>query len=215
MLDEIQLDLPAGMQLDTRLFRQADFIELALANLNAALRDGTLLVVLVTLLFLANLRAGAITLLAIPLSLLAAVICLRLAGLSINSMTLGGMTIAVGALVDDAIVDVENVVRRLRENARLPDAERRPVLEVVFLASREIRASIVFATLIVMLVFLPLFFLAGVEGRLLQPLGFAYLIALFASLVVALTVTPALCAYLLPGVRRIREGREAGLWPPR
>ena len=211
VLDEIQRDLPAGMQLDTRLFRQADFIELALANLNAALRDGTLLVVLVTLLFLANLRAGAITLLAIPLSLLAAVIGLRLAGLSINSMTLGGMTIAVGALVDDAIVDVENVVRRLRENARLPDAERRPVLEVVFLASREIRASIVFATLIVMLVFLPLFFLAGVEGRLLQPLGFAYLIALFASLVVALTVTPALCAYLLPGVRRIREGREAGL----
>ena len=211
VLDEIQLDLPAGMRLDTRLFRQADFIELALANLNAALRDGTLLVILVTLVFLANLRAGAITLLAIPLSLLAAVIGVRLAGLSINSMTLGGMTIAVGALVDDAIVDVENVVRRLRENARLPDAERLPVLEVVCLASREIRASIVFATLIVMLVFLPLFFLAGVEGRLLQPLGFAYLIALFASLVVALTVTPALCAYLLPGMRRIREGREPGL----
>ena len=211
VLDEIQSGLPAGMQLDTRLFRQADFIELALANLNGALRDGTLLVVLVTLLFLANVRASAITLLAIPLSLLAAVVGLRLAGLSINSMTLGGMAIAVGALVDDAIVDVENVARRLRENAALPEAERRPALDVVYRASREIRASIVYATFIVMLVFLPLFFLAGVEGRLLQPLGLAYLIALAASLVVALTVTPALCAYLLPGVRQIREGREPAL----
>ena len=211
VLDEIQSELPAGMQLDARLFRQADFIELALANLNGALRDGTLLVVLVTLVFLANLRAGAITLLAIPLSLLAAVVGVRLAGLSINSMTLGGMAIAVGALVDDAIVDVENVVKRLRENAALPEAARRPVLEVVYRASREIRASIVYATLIVMLVFLPLFFLAGVEGRLLRPLGLAYLIALGASLVVALTVTPALCAYLLPGERRIREGREPAL----
>ena len=211
VLDEVQSGLPAGMQLDARLFRQADFIELSLANLNGALRDGTLLVVLVTLLFLANLRASAITLLAIPLSLLAAVVGLRLAGLSINSMTLGGMAIAVGALVDDAIVDVENVTRRLRENAALPEMARRPVLEVVYGASREIRASIVYATLIVMLVFLPLFFLAGVEGRLLQPLGLAYLIALAASLVVALTVTPALCAYLLPGVRRIREGREPAL----
>ncbi len=210
-LDEIQSELPVGMELDSRLFRQADFIELALANLNGALRDGTLLVVLVTLLFLANLRAGAITLLAIPLSLLAAVVGVRVAGLSINSMTLGGMAIAVGALVDDAIVDVENVVRRLRENAALPEAARRPVLEVVYRASREIRASIVYATLIVMLVFLPLFFLVGVEGRLLQPLGLAYLIALGASLVVALTVTPALCSYLLPGARRIREGREPAL----
>ncbi len=211
VLDDIQADLPAGMRLDSRLFRQSDFIELALANLTDALRDGTILVVLVTLVFLANLRAGAITLLAIPLSLLASVVGLRLAGLSINSMTLGGMAIAVGALVDDAIVDVENVSRRLRENAGLPPAEQRPTLEVVYLASREIRSSIIFATAIVMLVFLPLFFLAGVEGRLLQPLGFAYLISLFASLVVALTVTPALCAYLLPGVRSILEGREPAL----
>ena len=211
VLDAIQAELPSGMQLDARLFRQADFIELALSNLNGALRDGTLLVVLVTLLFLANLRAGAITLLAIPLSLLAAVVGVRLAGLSINSMTLGGMAIAVGALVDDAIVDVENVVKRLRENAALPEAARRPVLEVVYRASREIRASIVYATLIVMLVFVPLFFLAGVEGRLLRPLGLAYLIALGASLVVALTVTPALCLYLLPGERGIRQGREPTL----
>ena len=211
VLEQLQSELPAGMRLDARLFRQADFIELALGNLTDALRDGTLLVVVVTLLFLANLRAGAITLLAIPLSLLAAVVGLRLAGLSINSMTLGGMAIAVGALVDDAVVDVENVTRRLRENAGQPAAERRPVLEVVYRASREIRASITFATFVVMLVFLPLFFLPGVEGRLLQPLGLAYLIALFASLVVALTVTPALCLYLLPGVRRIREAREPAL----
>ncbi len=210
VLDRIQAELPAGMRLDTRVFRQADFIELALGNLTAALRDGTLLVVLVTLLFLANLRAGAITLLAIPLSLLAAVVGLRLAGLSLNSMTLGGMAIAVGALVDDAIVDVENVSRRLRENALRPAAAR-PVLEVVYRGSREIRASIAFATLVVMLVFLPLFFLPGVEGQLLRPLGFAYLIALAASLIVALTVTPALCLYLLPGAPAIRAGREAWL----
>ena len=200
-----------GMQLDTRVFRQADFIELALGNLTSALRDGTFLVVIVTFLFLANLRASAITLLAIPLSLLAAIAAIRFAGLSINSMTLGGMAIAVGAVVDDAIVDVENVTRRLRENAGRPPSARRPSLEVVLDASREIRSSIVFATAIVMLVFSPLFFLSGVEGRLLQPLGFAYLISLFASLIVALTVTPALCAYLLPGVRSILEAREPAL----
>jgi CzcA family heavy metal efflux pump len=208
VIDSIQTALPVGMQLDSRLFRQADFIQLAIGNLTNALRDGTVLVILVTLVFLASIRAGAITLLAIPLSLLAAVVGLRLAGLSINSMTLGGMAIAVGALVDDAIIDVENVSHRLRENASLPVTERRPTLEVVYRASLEIRSSIVFATAIVMLVFLPLFFLPGVEGRLLQPLGFAYLISLFASLVVALTMTPVLCTYLLPGVRRIKEGQE-------
>ena len=164
-----------------------------------------------TFIFLANLRSGAITLLAIPLSLLAAVVGLRFWGLSINSMTLGGMAIAVGALVDDAIIDVENVTRRLRENARLAPTERLQALKVIYRASREIRSSIVFATLIVMLVFLPLFFLPGVEGRLLQPLGLAYLISLFASLVVALTVTPALCAYLLPGARRMLERGEPAL----
>jgi CzcA family heavy metal efflux pump len=206
--DEIQATLPGGVRIERDVMRQADFIEVALENLNAALRDGTLLVVAVTILFLANLRAAGITLVAIPLSLLAAVIGLRLAGLSINSMTLGGLAIAIGALVDDAIVDVENILRRLRENARRPEAERRPVLEVVYLASKEIRRSIVFATLIVGLVFLPLFFLADVEGRLLQPLGIAYLIALFASLIVALTVTPVLSSYLLPRLRSVRDGTE-------
>jgi CzcA family heavy metal efflux pump len=206
--EEIQATLPQGVRIERDVMRQADFIEVALSNLNAALRDGTLLVVLVTVVFLANLRAAGITLVAIPLSLVAAVIGLRIAGLSINSMTLGGLAIAIGALVDDAIIDVENILRRLRENASRPDAERRPILEIVYLASKEIRGSIVFATIIVMLVFLPLFFLADVEGRLLQPLGLAYLIALFASLVVALTVTPVLSFYLLPTLRSVKEGHE-------
>jgi CzcA family heavy metal efflux pump len=206
--DEIQATLPEGVRIERDVMRQADFIEVALSNLNAALRDGTILVVLVTVVFLANMRAAGITLIAIPLSLVAAVIGLRMAGLSINSMTLGGLAIAIGALVDDAIIDVENILRRLRENATKPEAEQRPVLEVVYVASKEIRGSIVFATIIVMLVFLPLFFLADVEGRLLQPLGLAYLIALFASLIVALTVTPVLSFYLLPKLRAVREGHE-------
>ena len=211
VLDDVQAGLPAGMELDARLFRQADFIDLAMSNLTRALRDGALLVAAVTLLFLASARAGAITLLAIPLSLLAAVVGLRALGLSIDSMTLGGMAIAVGALVDDAIIDVENVGRRLRENARRPAAERRPRLRVVFEASREIRPSIVFATLIVGLVMLPIFFLSGVEGRLLQPLGLVYLIALAASLLVALTLTPVLCFYLLPGRDGAAAAREPAL----
>ena len=210
-LENIQSALPDGVRIEQNLMRQADFIELAVANLITALRDGTLLVIAVTVLFLVNLRAAGITLMAIPLSLLAAVIGLRIAGLTINSMTLGGLAIAIGALVDDAIIDVENILRRLKENSQRPEGDRRPALEVVYLASREIRASIVFATIIVMLVFVPLFFLGDVEGRLLQPLGLAYLIALFASLVVALTITPVLSSYLLPQLRSVREGREPGL----
>ncbi|PYV91341.1 MAG: CusA/CzcA family heavy metal efflux RND transporter [Acidobacteria bacterium] len=210
ILDEIQESLPEGMKIDKHIFRQADFIELSIRNLTAALRDGGLLVIVVILIFLANLRATAITIVAIPLSLVAALLGMKIAGATINTMTLGGMAIAVGALVDDAIIDVENVFRRLRENAQLPPQTRKPVLEVIYQASSEIRGSIVFATLIIMLVFLPLFFLGGVEGRLLRPLGFAYVIALFASLIVALTVTPALCSYLLPRSRAITQGREPG-----
>ena len=205
---DIQATLPEGVRIERDVMRQADFIEVALSNLNAALRDGTILVILVTVVFLANLRAAGITLVAIPLSLVASVIGLRMAGLSINSMTLGGLAIAIGALVDDAIIDVENILRRLRENAIRPETERKAALGVVYDASKEIRGSIVFATMIVMLVFLPLFFLADVEGRLLQPLGLAYLIALFASLIVALTVTPVLSYYLLPRLRSVREGHE-------
>ena len=197
-LDAIQRDLPKGMKLERQLFRQAEFIGTAVDNVATALRDGAILVVVIIFLFLVNFRATAISAIALPISLLVAVIVLEWLDAGINTMTLGGLTIAIGALVDDAIIDVENVVRRLRENGALPDAERRPASDVIFEASREVRGSIVFATIIVMMVFAPVFFLTGVEGRLLFPLGFAYLVAIFASLVVALTVTPALCAVLLP-----------------
>ena len=207
-LDDIQQALPEGMQIHRDLFRQADFIEQALSNLFAALMEGAALVILVVVLFLMNVRAAMITLLALPLSLVAAVIALDRFGLTINSMSLGGLAIAIGELVDDAIIDVENVVRRLRENALRPDPERRPVLDVVYHASSEIRQSVVFATVIVGLVFVPLFMLGSVEGRLLRPLGFAYVVALLASLVVALTVTPVLCSWLLPTARVVRSGTE-------
>ncbi len=208
VLDEIDGSMPREMELHRQIFRQADFIEVAVDNVVHALRDGAILVVLIILLFLANIRATAITAAAIPLSLLAAVLVLQYFGGTINTMTLGGMAIAVGALVDDAIVDVENAVRRLRQNAALPPDEQRSTLDIVYESSVEIRPSIVFATLIIILVFLPLFFLSGVEGRLLQPLGVAYVVALIASLAVALTVTPALCYYLLPGTKAIEENRE-------
>ena len=208
VLEDIQASLPVGLMIERNIFRQADFIEAAIANLTRALRDGTLLVVVIVLLFMANVRATGITLLAIPLSLMAAVIGLKILGATINSMTLGGMAIAIGALVDDAIITVENVFRRLKENAQLPIDERVSDLDVVYRASTEIRSSIVFATIIIMLVFLPLFFLADVEGRLLQPLGLAYLIALFVSLVVALSVTPVLCLYLLSRSRAVVVGDD-------
>jgi CzcA family heavy metal efflux pump len=194
-----------------RVLRQSDFIEVAVTNVFHALRDGGILVMAIVLLFLANLRAAFITLTAIPLSLLAAVLVLKAFDATINTMTLGGMAIAIGALVDDAVIDVENVFRRLREHATLPAEARRPTLQVVYEASVEIRASIVFATLIIMLVFLPLFFLAGVEGRLLQPLGAAYVISLLASLAVAVTVTPVLCAMLLPRSRAVLRGHEPSI----
>ncbi|MBC8327813.1 MAG: efflux RND transporter permease subunit [Planctomycetes bacterium] len=198
VLQELEAELPEGMALRRDLLRQADFIEASVRNVLHALRDGGILVVLILGLFLFNLQATLITLTAIPLSLIAAGAVLAATGNSINAMTLGGLAIAIGALVDDAVIDVENVFRRLRENAALPEGERRPLIPVVYSASVEIRSSIVFATLIIVLVFLPLFFLGGVEGRLLLPLGLAYVAALAASLVVALTVTPVLCSLLLP-----------------
>ncbi|HET7695081.1 MAG TPA: efflux RND transporter permease subunit [Vicinamibacterales bacterium] len=207
-LEDIQRALPEGMQIHRDLFRQADFIEQSLDNLFTAFLEGAALVILVVVLFLMNMRAALITLLALPLSLVAAVLAMDRFGLTINSMSLGGLAIAIGELVDDAIIDVENVVRRLRENASLPDAERQPVLSVVYRASTEIRQSVVFATVIVALVFLPLFMLSSVEGRLLRPLGFGYVVALTASLVVALTVTPVLCSWLLPASRLIQAGAE-------
>ncbi len=210
-LDALQQELPRGFTIDRRIFRQADFIDVALDNLIAALRDGGILVAVIVVFFLANLRAAAITLTALPLSLAAAVLALRAFDATINTMTLGGLAIAIGALVDDAIVDVENVVRRLRENATRPEAERRSPALVVCDATLEIRSSIVFATLIIVLVFLPIFALSGVEGRLLAPLAFAYIVALLASLVVALIVTPALCFAFLPGARSILRGHDGWL----
>jgi CzcA family heavy metal efflux pump len=210
-LDVLQKELPPGMTIDRRIFRQADFIEVAVDNVVRALRDGGILVIVIVLLFLANLRAGAITLTAIPLSLAAAVLALRAFGASINTMTLGGMAIAIGALVDDAIVDVENVVRRLRLNSALPEAERLPAAVVVRDATLEIRSSIVFATIIIVLVFLPVFALAGIEGRLLAPLAFAYIVALLASLAVAIVVTPALCYAFLPAAASIQRGHDGWL----
>lgn len=210
-LDTLAAELPKGLHIDRRIFRQADFIEVAVDNVRTALRDGALLVIVVVILFLANLRAAAITLTAMPLSLAAAVLVLRGFDASINTMTLGGMAIAIGDLVDDAIVDVENVVRRLRDNHARPEEARRPAADVVRDATLEIRGSIVFATVIIVLVFLPVFGLEGVEGRLLAPLAVAYIAALTASLAVAMVVTPALCAMFLPGARAIREDHEGWL----
>jgi CzcA family heavy metal efflux pump len=210
-LDDIQKALPQGMTIHRDLFRSADFIEQALHNLFTALMEGAGLIIVVVVVFLMNVRAAAITLLALPLSLLAAVVALDRFGLTINSMSLGGLAIAIGDLVDDAIIDVENVVRRLRENAKQPPEARKAALEIVYDASTEIRHSVVFATVIVALVLLPLFLLGSVEGRLLKPLGFAYLVALTASVVVALTVTPVLCSWLLPHSKMIAAGEEPRL----
>jgi CzcA family heavy metal efflux pump len=210
-LDRLQQELPTGMTIDRRIFRQADFIEVAVDNVVRALRDGGILVILVVLLFLANLRAAAITLTAMPLSLAAAILVLRAFGATINTMTLGGMAIAIGALVDDAIIDVENVVRRLRENRARPAGQQRPSAEIVRDATLEIRTSIVFATIIIVLVFLPIFGLAGVEGRLLTPLAFAYIVSLLASLIVAIIVTPALSYAFLPHARSIARGHDGWL----
>ncbi len=210
-LDRLQQELPKGTTIDRKIFRQADFIEVAVDNVVKALRDGGILVIVIVLLFLANLRAAAITLTAIPLSLAAAILVLRAFGATINTMTLGGMAIAIGALVDDAIIDVENVVRRLRGNLAKPTDEQRPAAQVVREATLEIRTSIVFATIIIVLVFLPIFGLAGVEGRLLTPLAFAYIVSLLASLVVAIIVTPALSYAFLPDAPSIERGHDGWL----
>jgi CzcA family heavy metal efflux pump len=194
-LREIRKTLPPGLELHPDVFRQASFIESAIRNLRRALLEGAVIVTVVVVFFLFNVRASVITLTAMPLSLLLGILTLRWFGIGINSMTLGGLAIAIGAVVDDAIIDVENIVRRLRENRERPDP--RPTLRVVFEASREIRSSVVYATWITVVVFVPIFLLTGVEGRIFTPLGLAFTASLFASLIVAMTLTPVLCSLLL------------------
>lgn len=194
-LIDLEKTFPVGVAVNRELFKQAHFIEAAVDNVKEALRDGTILVFFVLFLFLMNLRTTAITLTAIPLSFLVTAIVFSFFGLSVNTMTLGGLAVAIGELVDDAIVDVENVFRRLKENRNATDPIR--TLQVIYNASSEVRNSIVFATIIVVLVFLPLFYMSGIEGRLFIPLGLAYIVSLIASLFVSLTITPVLCSFLL------------------
>lgn len=209
VLATVKKTLPADVTLHTHIFRQADFINIAVDNLLKALWEGAILVIIVLILFLGNIRTTFISAIAIPLSLIMAVLILKLFDLTINTMTLGGMAIAIGVLVDDAIIYVENVYRRLRQNIARPKEEQQPFIKVVSEASSEIRTPIAMATFIVIIVFLPLFFLSGVEGRMLKPLGFAYTVSIFASLLVAVTITPALSSYLFQG---LKPGEHKDSW---
>jgi len=207
-LADLSRTLPDGMRADNILFRQASFIETSIRNVQTVLLEATVVVAVILFAFLLNVRTTIISLTAIPVSILTAAIAFHFAGLSINTMTLGGLAIAIGELVDDAVVDVENIFRRLRENRALP--EPRPVFDVVVAASQEVRSGIVYATMIIVLVFVPLFALTGIEGRLFAPLGQAYIISILASLLVSITLTPVMAFYLLPRMRRL-EAHEGGL----
>lgn len=207
-LKEIQKSLPTDVRMDTKIFRQADFIETSVSNVGRALLEGAIFVILILFVFLNSFRTTIISIVAIPLSLLGTLIALHLLGMNINTMTLGGMCIAIGSLVDDAIIDVENVYKRLKQNHALPPTERKGVFAVVFEASKEIRASILNATFIIMVAFVPLFFLSGMEGRMLKPLGIAYIISLFMSLIVAMTVTPLLCKMMLSGNQYLTKNEK-------
>ena len=196
-LDELKGNLPPDVHISTDIFRQADFIESSVDNVQKSLIEGAIFVVIVLMIFLANARTTIISLVTIPLSFLVAMIVLNAMGISINTMTLGGLAIAIGSLVDDAIVDVENVYKHIRQNRQLPEADRVPIIELVYNASREVRMPILNSTLIIIVSFAPLFFLSGMEGRMLIPLGIAFVTALLASTLVALTLTPVLCSYML------------------
>ncbi|MDO4931806.1 MAG: efflux RND transporter permease subunit [Prevotellaceae bacterium] len=196
---DLQKSLPADVHVSTDIFRQSRFIDSSIENVKTSLFEGALFVVIILFLFLANVRTTLISLVTIPLSLIVSLLVLHYLDLSLNTMSLGGMAIAIGSLVDDAIVDVENIWKKLRENRMLPEKERSTTLNVVYEASKEVRMPILYSTLIIIVSFMPLFFLSGMEGKMLIPLGIAFIVALFASTVVALTLTPVLCSYLLGG----------------
>ncbi len=212
-IEELKPSLPGDVKISTDIFRQARFIDSSIGNIRQSLIEGSLFVVLVLLLFLMNGRVTVISLIALPLSLLMSILVMRLLGMTINTMSLGGMAIAIGSLVDDAIIDVENVFKRLKENYKRPAAEREGVFKVVFDASREIRASIVSATFITMVAFVPLFFLDGMEGRMLKPLGIAFIVSLFSSLVVAVTLTPVMCSMMLTGDKVLARNKKEPFVP--
>jgi len=207
-LSEVQQNLPGDIAIDTGIFRQADFINTSISNVRHALIEGAVFVSIILLLFLGSFRTTIISLLAIPLSLLGAILVLQWLGMTINTMSLGGMAIAIGALVDDAIIDVENVYRRLRQNHLLPAAERLSAFTVVYEASKEIRASILNATLIIIVAFFPLFFLSGMEGKMLQPLGITFIVSLSVSLIVAMSITPVLAQMMLSGDRYLTRNKR-------
>jgi CzcA family heavy metal efflux pump len=205
---ELQTNLSKDIHINTKIFRQADFINASISNIKKTLLEGSIFVIVVLFLFLMNWRATVISLLAIPISLIVAILTLKWLGFTINTMSLGGMAIAIGALVDDAIIDVENVFKRLKENIKLPKEQRKGVLEVIFDASVEIRTSIINATFIIIVAFVPLFFLSGMEGKLLAPLGIAFIVSLFASLIVSITLTPVLGSLLLTKQSMLEKQHE-------
>lgn len=210
-VEDLKTQIPADINVATDIFRQQKFIDSSIDNIKKSLYEGALFVIIVLFFFLMNVRTTLISLVTIPLSLVVSILTLKFMGLTINTMSIGGMAIAIGSLVDDAIVDVENVFKHLRQNRRLPEPERKSVIEVVFNASREVRLPILNSTFIIVVSFVPLFFLTGMEGRMLRPLGIAFITALFASTLVALTLTPVLCSYLLGGDKSDKAGRDPAI----
>ena len=207
-VEDLKTQIPADINVATDIFRQQKFIDSSIDNIKKSLYEGALFVIIVLFFFLMNVRTTLISLVTIPLSLVVSILTLKFMGLTINTMSIGGMAIAIGSLVDDAIVDVENVFKHLRQNRKLPESERKSVIEVVFNASREVRLPILNSTFIIVVSFVPLFFLTGMEGRMLRPLGIAFITALFASTLVALTLTPVLCSYLLGGDKSDKAGKD-------